>query len=118
MNYGDYITKSIIWKKKREARLKIDNYECRICGKNSSEVQLEVHHKRYPELGTESVENDLTSLCKNCHEINTDNIRRHRYGNKCLPKLVPISDLIPYRKQILKIKNELILVPVLNSLPK
>ncbi len=70
------------WHKKRKERLKIDNYECRLCGNDGSDYHLEVHHKpsSYTKIPNESVNNDLTTVCVNCHrEIVTNLIRRNRY---------------------------------------
>ena len=54
------------WQRLRSERLKIDNYKCQMCGRP---LDLQVHHIRYPEqLGTESVYDDLITLCKYCHE--------------------------------------------------
>ncbi len=70
------------WRKKRKERLEIDNYECRLCGHDGSDYHLEVHHKpsSYAKIPNESVNNDLTTVCVNCHrEIVTNLIRRNRY---------------------------------------
>ena len=66
------------WKAKRERRLEIDEYECRLCGATES---LEVHHKpkAYADIPHERVE-DLTTVCADCHhEAVTNLIRRRRY---------------------------------------
>lgn len=97
MNYIDYI-KSPLWDKKRKARLEIDKYQCRICG---STERLEVHHKpsSYSRLGHESVEDDLTTLCKLCHDINTDAIRRARYKGRKYEQ-TPINSTVQKRKEV------------------
>ena len=54
---------------------KRDNYECRICFKNSSETntQLEVHHIRPVSIGGRDRENNLITLCRECHiYVHTD----------------------------------------------
>ncbi len=56
------------WKRKRLQRIKLDNGQCRLCG---SPDNLEVHHKwtsGYKNIPNESVEDDLTTLCRDCHQ--------------------------------------------------
>jgi len=79
--YETYINHSELWQEKRRKRLDIDKYECRICG---DKERLQVHHKppSYKKIPNESVEDDLTTLCEDCHEVVTDLLRRRRYGNK------------------------------------
>lgn len=63
-NYTDYI-QSEKWKEKRKIKLKQVNNKCQLC--NASNTELHVHHNNYDNLGHESI-NDLTVLCKDCHE--------------------------------------------------
>ena len=51
------------WKKKRNERLKLDNFKCQKCG---SAMNLVVHHITYDRLGREPME-DLITLCQRCH---------------------------------------------------
>lgn len=79
-SYIDYLN-SPEWKKKRWARLEIDNYRCRLCGiypRSSSE--LHVHHipSSYKLIPNESIENDLLTLCIECHEMVTQKIKEYR----------------------------------------
>ena len=61
--YAEYL-KSDRWRALREAARQRDGNACRLC---DSADELEVHHRRYPEVfGTESVD-DLTTLCAECH---------------------------------------------------
>ncbi len=78
--YNQYI-QSPQWRKKRKERLKIDNYECRLCGHDGSDYHLEVHHKplSYPKIPNESVNDDLTTLCVTCHKIVTSELRRRGF---------------------------------------
>ena len=63
--YAEYL-RSSVWQEKRAAALERDGHACRCC---PSTEQLEVHHRRYPEvLGEEPLE-DLTTLCRGCHAI-------------------------------------------------
>lgn len=78
MDYYAYL-ESDKWKRKREQRLKIDHYTCQTCGEVSS---LEVHHRYYDTLGKEDVDDDLITLCRECHEAITSVIRARRYSKK------------------------------------
>lgn len=63
MPYGDYL-KTDEWKAKRDATVERDGGRCRLC---YSEKNLQVHHRTYSRRGNEDL-NDLTTLCKECHE--------------------------------------------------
>lgn len=97
MNYIEYIA-SADWKEKRLKRIEIDGYECRLCG---SRETLEVHHKpgSYKNIPNESIENDLTTLCKRCHDMVTNVIRADRYGTWVLPEVEMIANNIETRKE-------------------
>ncbi|MBR0384428.1 MAG: HNH endonuclease [Eubacteriaceae bacterium] len=56
-NYG--------WSSRREAILNRDNYTCQICGKKHT--KLEVHHIIYKSQGGTDDENNLITLCEECH---------------------------------------------------
>ena len=56
-NYG--------WASKREAILNRDRYSCQICGKKHT--RLEVHHIIYRSNGGTDDENNLITLCEDCH---------------------------------------------------
>tara|TARA_B100000902_G_scaffold247617_1_gene234310 strand:+ start:2049 stop:2375 length:327 start_codon:yes stop_codon:yes gene_type:complete len=52
-----------------------DNYECRICFAKASEFKyaLQVHHIRPVSIGGRDRENNLITLCENCHlEVHED----------------------------------------------
>lgn len=61
----DYMRISPIWEAKREKRMCMDDYQCQKCGKA---YNLEVHHKRYPEVWGEEDVKDLITLCDSCHK--------------------------------------------------
>lgn len=63
--YKEYL-KSAEWKEKRDRRLEVDGCQCVICG---SKNNLNVHHLTYKNIMQEDVENDLITLCKNCHTM-------------------------------------------------
>jgi 5-methylcytosine-specific restriction endonuclease McrA len=61
------------WRDKRAQVLTRDRYQCRWCG---SVRRLQVHHKRYTNLGHEPLR-DLVTLCARCHGV-ADRLRRFR----------------------------------------
>ncbi len=63
--YRDYL-KTLHWKKVRELALEKSEGKCQLC---NGCVCLNVHHRTYEHLGDEQNHlNDLTVLCKECHE--------------------------------------------------
>jgi DNA polymerase III alpha subunit len=64
--YCDYIA-SPEWQVKRDARRVLDGNRCRGC---DSDEQLNVHHRplSYNKIPNESIEDDLITLCRRCHE--------------------------------------------------
>lgn len=79
MNYYTYII-SNQWRDNpaRLAELKASGFRCRICNASEADVRLEVHHRTYERLGCERAD-DLTTLCRDCHYVVTDMLRRRRY---------------------------------------
>ncbi len=74
--------KSPQWRSKRLLRLQVDGYECRLCGEDGTNCNLQVHHKplSYKKIPNESVNDDLTTVCVECHkEIVTNFIRRKKF---------------------------------------
>lgn len=61
-----YLTTKI-WRGIRYAAMKRDGMACTRCG---STVELQVHHKKYHEIGADVLE-DLETLCVNCHAVET-----------------------------------------------
>ncbi|MBR1133289.1 HNH endonuclease [Bradyrhizobium iriomotense] len=62
----------------RLAELAASGFRCRICNRGADEVRLEVHHRTYENFGHE-LTTDLTTLCSECHLVNTDALRRRGY---------------------------------------
>ena len=62
LDYDKYI-ESEEWKEKREDRIILDGYKCRMCG---SAKNLVVHHITYENAPNEDMF-DLVTLCKTCH---------------------------------------------------
>jgi len=69
--YEKYL-KSAHWLKKRMEALVRANYECQIC---ESQVDLQVHHKTYDNIGDEQ-DDDLIVVCEVCHT-------KHHLEGKC-----------------------------------
>lgn len=57
------------WQKKRLEVLSRDNFTCVKCG--DKETELHVHHLKYTGDPWKTKNNNLTTLCKNCHKIIT-----------------------------------------------
>jgi len=51
----------------RESILERDNRECQGCARGSSNVQLHVHHRTPKSDGGSDEEQNLLTLCKDCH---------------------------------------------------
>lgn len=63
MPYSEYLQTSE-WQEKRKKALKYALYRCQMC--NAAE-HLDVHHRTYERRGNEDIE-DLTVLCRSCHD--------------------------------------------------
>jgi hypothetical protein len=89
--YETYLN-SDAWKQKRIARLEFDGYRCRLC---DAQGELEVHHRpsSYSLIPYESVENDLTTICRACHDLITNRIRTERYAQSGVPALLETGRL-------------------------
>lgn len=67
VDYFTYI-QSPQWKRKADAAKKRAGYRCQICNRHKSEVTLDAHHRTYERLGDERPD-DITVLCRDCHEL-------------------------------------------------
>jgi hypothetical protein len=83
----DYLCEG--WRTRATAIRKRDGGRCRACNRDEEEVRLEVHHRVYGTPGpcgqcvlTGVEDDDLVTLCIDCHDAVT-NIRRHvRYAGQ------------------------------------
>ena len=74
--YKNYI-RSPEWEKKKQERIKIDDYKCAMCQRPVSRIRvLQCHHTNYKRLGNEDVYSDLVTLCGTCHK------KLHNYLNR------------------------------------
>lgn len=76
VNYAEYL-QTEEWRQRAEAAKARVGYRCQICNRASPRVILEVHHRTYERLGHEQPE-DLTVLCRGCHELYESNRRMPR----------------------------------------
>lgn len=76
LDYYEYI-KSQEWKEKaEEAKARAGN-RCQVCNRSRAEVQLDAHHRTYERLGNERPE-DITVLCRECHQLYEDQKKAER----------------------------------------
>lgn len=76
-DYYEYI-QSGEWREKAEAAKRRSGQRCQVCNRPRSEVTLDAHHRTYERLGEELPE-DITVLCRGCHELYETN---RRNGNR------------------------------------
>jgi hypothetical protein len=67
VNYQTYI-QSYLWKARATTAKKRAGWRCQVCNKSAAETTLDAHHRTYERLGNERPE-DITVLCRNCHEL-------------------------------------------------
>lgn len=70
LDYYEYI-KSQEWKEKAEESKARAGNRCQVCNRSRAEVQLDAHHRTYERLGNERPE-DITVLCRECHQLYED----------------------------------------------
>jgi 5-methylcytosine-specific restriction endonuclease McrA len=68
------------WRRVRAAAL-VRDQGCRLCGTRD---ELEVHHRSYTRWGRERLE-DLTTLCRGCHDLVTGAQMRRRDARRVPP---------------------------------
>ena len=88
------------WSSHREAIINRDNYTCQICGKKN--IRLEVHHIIFRSQGGTDDENNLITLCEDCHSgIHNGKIVLTRNPKKLNLKYATHMSII--RSQLLKV---------------
>lgn len=76
VNYHAYI-QSNEWKEKATAAKERAGWRCQVCNRSASEITLDAHHRTYENLGHEEPD-DITVLCRNCHELFETHKRKER----------------------------------------
>ena len=76
--YVGYIQSSQ-WKELRREAIDRDGGRCRVCDRKE---RLEVHHRKYPSAWKDDCLDNLTALCKDCHEVVTSLLRGRRYNSR------------------------------------
>ena len=93
------------WSSHREAIINRDNYTCQICGKKN--IRLEVHHIIFRSQGGTDDENNLITLCGDCHNgIHNGKIVLTRNPKKLNLKYATHMSII--RSQLFKVYPEAI----------
>ena len=73
VNYGTN------WEKQKVLAKRRDNFTCQVCGKNSSNVNLHVHHKTpirlFQEVEFANHLENLVTLCPECHRFAENRVR-------------------------------------------
>lgn len=72
--YDAYL-KTEEWAQRRQRKLEAVGYRCECC--DATDVPLQVHHRRYTNLGDEP-DDDLVALCRDCHERYHDSLEQQR----------------------------------------
>jgi hypothetical protein len=67
VEYYEYI-RSEVWRQKADAAKARAHDRCQVCYKHRNEITLDAHHRTYARLGREHPE-DITVLCRDCHEL-------------------------------------------------
>jgi|GEM_PF-2903918 len=67
INYYAYIA-SEEWRQRAHAAKQRAGNRCQVCNRPSGEVMLNAHHRTYERLGNEHPD-DITVLCRDCHEL-------------------------------------------------
>jgi 5-methylcytosine-specific restriction endonuclease McrA len=82
MDYHTYIG-SREWRDHpvRLAELRDAGHRCRLCNDRGEGTVIEVHHRTYENLFDEQP-GDLTALCRVCHRVVTDHLRRLRHAKR------------------------------------
>lgn len=94
------------WQRKRLLILQRDNFTCKTCG--DTETELHIHHLEYTKSKIwEELDENLTTLCKYCHELievcKNDNLNVYEYEFKIkhLPQKKAPEEIV----SILKIRD-------------
>lgn len=111
---GDYLCPG--WRSRAAAIKERDGHRCRGCDRDEGVIVLEVHHRRYGNPGkcgecflTSVAEEDLLTLCIECHEAITSVRRAARYANRVIA--VGTVGQPPAVQEPIRVKAEVIVEP-------
>lgn len=96
LTYEEYINSVMWWLRKKRALISA-NYRCIKC---KSQIDLQVHHLTYDNLGEEKDE-DLIVLCEICHIQEHDRLKLKKMGAK-EKFLIPIPTVMEYLEDMKK----------------
>ena len=86
MNYSEQL-KDERWLKRRVEILTRDRHRCRICGYFGPKVN--VHHLKYTGMAWEAPDEDLITLCNDCHyKTHRPEIADKRYDNMRIGNII------------------------------
>lgn len=80
VDYRAYI-QSDEWKARATAAKEAAGWRCQVCNRPSTAVVLDAHHRTYERLGHERPD-DITVLCRDCHELYESNRRVRSNGKR------------------------------------
>lgn len=81
IDYYEYI-QSEEWKEKALQAKERAGWRCQVCNRSADEsLTLDAHHRTYERLGNELHE-DITVLCRDCHELYETNRKAKKNGQK------------------------------------
>lgn len=103
MTYSEKL-KNPKWQKKRLEILQRDEFKCTLC--KDTETELHVHHEKYTKNPWDAPNEDLKTLCKDCHKFIeyfkktdfwerdyvTDILYDDRYGKNCFILVIGEGD--------------------------
>ena len=100
--YDAYIA-SDAWRENRKPALEYAEHRCQVC---NTDKHLDVHHRTYERLGNEKP-NDLTVLCRSCHELfETSGRKLAKPKTKRINgQVVTIKQMPGYRPKPTKVKR-------------
>lgn len=82
-DYHTYI-QSDEWRATATAAKEAAGWRCQVCNRPSTAVTLDAHHRTYERLGHERPD-DITVLCRDCHELYERNRKARQNGSNDYP---------------------------------
>lgn len=95
----------IEWDEARRQRLEIDGHRCRMCNAPNEVIALQAHHRTYERKGCENVQDDLTMVCTDCHNLFHRNRSLYPSTPKDVQKLRRENDSLREKLEAFKKKH-------------